>query len=119
PAGGPGRRSAPAEGYAGMSIIQQGVTRGRRHRRAEASEGQPTPTESGTNPSNASNASYAANTSDTRQSAESGDGRTDSGLPQRPRRVRSGAASTEPAPEETTDIVADGGGLFTDVSQPA
>lgn len=115
----PRRPRDPAEVFDRLSSFQQGVTRGRRHRRAEASEGQPTPTESGTNPSNSSNASDASNTSDTRQSAESGDGRTDSGLPQRPRRVRSGAASTEPAPEETTDIVADGGGLFTDVSQPA
>ncbi|WP_298177797.1 nitrate- and nitrite sensing domain-containing protein [Saccharomonospora sp.] len=105
PSGPPPRRQRdPAEVLGRLSSFQQGVTRGRRHRRAETPDEQADATET---------------TSNIHRPTEAGDGKTDSGLPQRARRAPSGTTSSEPAAEEMTDIVTDGGGLFTDASQPA
>ncbi|EHR62135.1 nitrate- and nitrite sensing domain-containing protein [Saccharomonospora cyanea] len=79
----------PAEVLGRLSSFQQGVTRGRRHRRGD--------------------------------SPDDGEGAhgTGSALPQRPRRIRPGAAPDEPDATETTDVVGSAGGLFTDASRPS
>jgi signal transduction histidine kinase len=81
----------PSEVLDRLSSFQQGVTRGRRHRRAD--------------------------TDDAETSTETTE--TGGALPSRPKRLRPGAAPDEPSPAETTDVVGSAGALFTDAPRPS
>ncbi|TLW95202.1 HAMP domain-containing protein [Saccharomonospora piscinae] len=111
PAERPRRQRDPADVLGRLSSFQQGVTRGRRHRRAEADA--PDTTDA---PDTVAPSSRAEPVSDAGQTDA---GQTAAGLPRRPRRVRPGAAPSGPDPTETTDIVSGGAALFTDGSAPA